>query len=64
MSKELKLPDVECRQCGLVIDWNGECKCERPYEPMTGAEYKAHFIHPFMRRSMPNVIDKPAGDMQ
>jgi len=64
MSEELALPDVECRQCGEVIDWNGKCECERPYAPMTTAEYDAHFIHPFMRRTMPDVFNKPAGSVQ
>lgn len=34
MSEEIVIKDVECRQCSEIIDWNGKCKCERPYAPM------------------------------
>jgi hypothetical protein len=43
---------VECTECKKIIDWNGECDCNGPFPPMTSDEYKARFIHPFMRRTM------------
>jgi hypothetical protein len=60
---KLVLEEVECSKCNNVIDWNGDCKCKRPYPPMTSAEYTARFTHPFMRRTMPDSID-PAGGVK